>query len=209
MKPSEYIDKTLSEAAPRMPSTPEERNAYQKGMISRMAQIERQLKIHADNPIHVKQLKYEWDRLNGLYLASFDRSEPKNEDNKSEGTPRQKELAGQLKELLTDTITKLKEVPLKISSIKPSDTNEGDVNAKLKYVHDRGGFNSSTLLINTSISSSSETGKLFGFRGFIHGEAPANPYFDVSGRLPSADEFANWIRKSAVYKDMIKYMKVK
>lgn len=61
MKPSEYIDKTLNEATARMP------------------QIERQLKIHADNPIHVKQLKAEWDRLNGLYLASFDRSELKNE----------------------------------------------------------------------------------------------------------------------------------
>jgi len=129
--------------------------------------------------------------------------------NESEGTPRQKELAEQLEKLLTDTISKLKEVPLKISYIKPSDTNVGDVNSKLKYVHDRGGFNSKTLLINASISSSSETGKLFGFQGFIHGEAPANPYFDVSYRLPSADEFANWIRKSTIYKDMIKYMKVK
>jgi hypothetical protein len=80
MKPVEYIDNTMCEAIARMPSTPEERDAYKKGMIARMADIEQKLKIHADNPAHVKQLKDEWNRLNGLFLASFDRSEPKQEN---------------------------------------------------------------------------------------------------------------------------------
>jgi hypothetical protein len=84
MKPTEYIDKTMREAIARMPSTPEERDAYQKGMIARMADIEQKLKIHADNPAHVKQLKDEWNRLNGLFLASFNRSEPKQENETAE-----------------------------------------------------------------------------------------------------------------------------
>lgn len=102
MKPSEYIDKTLNEATAHMPSTPEERNAYQKGIILQMKQIDRDMETFKGNPIHVKQLKAEWDRLNRMYLASFDRSEPKNEDAEYSGKGKDK---GQLIRVQIKAIT--------------------------------------------------------------------------------------------------------